>query len=108
MRVRSPVALAYPVAFGQGELRFVEDNWELGRLGGGSLDELAGSFSGSFDFEHPHPAPLVLDSDTGELPRRPDLSIMREDQAHFVRAKYNRASPLEACASVCLPTVARN
>jgi hypothetical protein len=33
---------------------------------------------------------------------------MREDQAHFVRAKYNRASPLEACASVCLPTVARN
>lgn len=69
-------------------IRFVEDNWELGRLGGGSLDELAGSFSGSFDFEHPHPAPLVLDSDTGELPRRPHLSIMRGDQAHFVRAKY--------------------
>jgi phospholipase C len=47
-------------------IRFIEDNWSLGRLGGGSLDELAGSLSGSFDFAHAHPTPLVLDSDTGE------------------------------------------
>ena len=47
-------------------IRFIEGNWRLGRLGGGSLDELAGSLTGSFDFDHPHPVPLVLDSDTGE------------------------------------------
>lgn len=47
-------------------IRFIEDNWNLGRLGGGSLDELAGSLNGSFDFEHPHATPLVLDSETGE------------------------------------------
>jgi phospholipase C len=48
-------------------IRFIEDNWSLGRLGGGSLDELAGSLLGSFDFDHPHPELLILDSETGEL-----------------------------------------
>ena len=47
-------------------IRFIEDNWNLGRLGGGSLDELAGSLEGSFDFKHPHPARLILDTETGE------------------------------------------
>lgn len=47
-------------------IRFIEDNWSLGRLGGGSFDELAGSLESSFDFKHPHPNPLVLDPETGE------------------------------------------
>ena len=31
-------------------LRFIEDNWSLGRLGNQSFDALAGSLNGLFDF----------------------------------------------------------
>jgi phospholipase C len=32
-------------------LRFIEENWRVGRIGGGSFDELAGSLSNMFDFD---------------------------------------------------------
>ena len=47
-------------------IRFIEDNWSLGRIGHGSLDEFAGSLLEAFDFQHPHNQPLILDEDTGE------------------------------------------
>src|SRR5262249_38716800 len=53
-------------------LRFVEDNWSLGRIGNGSYDELAGSLLGMFDFDHHgfdddvFGGRLFLDPDTGE------------------------------------------
>jgi phospholipase C len=50
-------------------LRFIEDNWGTGQLGGGSFDELAGSLSNMFDFDAPHKfgeRRLVLDPTTGE------------------------------------------
>jgi phospholipase C len=47
-------------------IRFIEDNWDLGRIGGGSLDALAGSLFGAFDFKHPHFSPLIIDPDIGE------------------------------------------
>jgi phospholipase C len=31
-------------------LRFIEDNWDTGRIGGGSFDELAGPLTNMFDF----------------------------------------------------------
>ena len=34
-------------------LRFVEDNWGTGRIGGGSFDQLAGPLSNMFDFDRP-------------------------------------------------------
>jgi phospholipase C len=46
--------------------RFVEDNWGLGRIGGGSYDAIAGSLLNLFDFKHPFPRKLILDSSTGE------------------------------------------
>jgi phospholipase C len=48
-------------------LRFIEDNWHLGRLGNQSSDEFAGSLSGLFDFNEHHPrAPqLLLNAVTG-------------------------------------------
>lgn len=47
-------------------LRFIEDNWELGRLGGGSLDEKAGTLNGLFDFDGGGKADkLILDPATG-------------------------------------------
>jgi len=49
-------------------LRFIEDNWELGRLGGQSSDATAGSLMRLFDFNEDHArAPrLILNSATGQ------------------------------------------
>lgn len=47
-------------------LRFIEDNWNLGRIGGGSFDELAGSIHGMFDFDDaPRQDRLFLNPDSG-------------------------------------------
>jgi phospholipase C len=51
-------------------LRFVEDNWDLGRIGdgsfNGSFDAFAGTLETLFDFKHgPHPHRLFLDPSTG-------------------------------------------
>ena len=49
-------------------LRFVEDNWNLGRIGNGSADEKAGTLNAFFDFREAHRAPkLILDPATGEV-----------------------------------------
>ena len=47
-------------------LRFIEDNWNLGRIGGGSYDALSGSLLNMFNFEAPFPRRLILDPGTGE------------------------------------------
>jgi phospholipase C len=50
-------------------LRFIEDNWITGRIGGGSFDELAGSLSTMFDFrdsEGSGERRLLLDPATGQ------------------------------------------
>jgi len=51
-------------------IRFIEDNWSLGRIGGGSYDVLAGPLTNLFDFEGRHRRrPLFLKPDTGESRR---------------------------------------
>ena len=51
-------------------LRFVEDNWKLGRIGDQSFDALAGSLDNLFDFDRSHRAPrLFLDPTTGQPTR---------------------------------------
>src|SRR5262249_7264709 len=51
-------------------LRFIEDNWRLGRLGGQSFDALAGSIEGMFNFGRGPRAPrLFLNPSTGEPAR---------------------------------------
>jgi phospholipase C len=49
-------------------LRFIEDNWDTGRIGGGSYDELAGPLSNLFDFDNrgERARRLILDPTTGE------------------------------------------
>ena len=48
-------------------IRFIEDNWSLGRIGGGSYDALAGPLTNMFDFQSggKNP-PLTLNPITGE------------------------------------------
>jgi phospholipase C len=54
-------------------LRFIEENWGTGQIGGGSYDQLAGPLWNMFDFEDSHfPFPtagerrLILDPTTGQ------------------------------------------
>jgi phospholipase C len=46
-------------------LRFIEDNWNLGRLGDQSFDAIAGSILNMFNFTGPNAPPLFLDPNTG-------------------------------------------
>jgi phospholipase C len=47
-------------------LRFIEDNWGLGRIGNGSQDEKAGTLLGMFDFIPEKSTPkVILDPSTG-------------------------------------------
>ena len=46
-------------------LRFIEDNWNLGRIGNGSTDAIAGTLNGMFDFSR-QIHPLFLDPRTGQ------------------------------------------
>src|SRR5205085_5313633 len=47
-------------------LRFLEDNWSLGRIGDASGDAFAGSLLNMFDFRNAGPAKaLILDASTG-------------------------------------------
>ena len=50
-------------------LRFIEDNWQLGRIGGDSSDAQAGTLENAFDFNPADSrAPrVILDENTGEV-----------------------------------------
>ena len=50
-------------------LRFIENNWFLGRIGDQSFDQVAGSLSPLFNFSRPCYRPLILDSHTGQRKR---------------------------------------
>ena len=54
-------------------LKFIEDNWGLGRLGHESFDAEAGSLLGMFDFAHPRDDRLILNPFTGNPNRAPLL-----------------------------------
>jgi phospholipase C len=63
-------------------LRFIEDNWHVGRIGNFSFDSKAGSMVGMFDFAHRRgrPSKLFLDPLTGAP--RPDRSSQRAHAGH--------------------------
>ena len=46
-------------------LRFIEDNWSLGRIGGGSADTRAGSMAGMLHLPNPTAPQVLLDPTTG-------------------------------------------
>ncbi|MGC2571880.1 MAG: alkaline phosphatase family protein [Candidatus Nitrosopolaris sp.] len=48
-------------------LKFIEDNWGLWQIGGGSLDVLAKPLDNMFDFKSPHTTPLFLNPSTGQI-----------------------------------------
>jgi phospholipase C len=47
-------------------LKFIEDNWDLGRIGNDSADAIAGSLNSLFDFDDEGQNPrLILDPAVG-------------------------------------------
>ena len=63
--------VAHTVADQSSILRFIEDNWQLGRIGDQSFDAISGSILNLFDFnsigsDHASERTLLLDPDTGE------------------------------------------
>jgi phospholipase C len=50
-------------------LKFIEDNWDLERIGDFSFDALAGDISPLFDFTKCKDRSLELDPKTGEVRR---------------------------------------
>jgi phospholipase C len=49
-------------------IRFIEDNWDLGRIGNGSTGTIAGAIDGLFDFDRSdRNSKLILDSATGRI-----------------------------------------
>jgi phospholipase C len=48
-------------------IRFIEDNWDLGRIGDQSRDALAGPLDGLFDFHRANGQVLILDPKTGDV-----------------------------------------
>lgn len=62
-------------------LRFVEDNWSLGRIGDSSFDEKAGSLETMFDFaKGPKNKRLFLDPTTGEKEAKYDVTVKMDGQ----------------------------
>jgi phospholipase C len=55
-------------------LRFIEDNWNLGRIGDQSFDAIAGSLLNSFDFTGTPTKPLILDPTSGEVVTAPSTT----------------------------------
>ena len=54
-------------------LRFIEDTWDLGRIGDQSFDALAGSILDNFDFKsEPREGTLQLDPTTGQITKHDD------------------------------------
>ncbi|MDO8210990.1 phospholipase C [Conexibacter sp. CPCC 206217] len=54
-------------------LKFIEDNWQLGRIGDGSMDVKAGSLANMFDFDpnHARAPKVLLDPTTGVVLNHP-------------------------------------
>jgi phospholipase C len=48
-------------------IRFIEDNWDLGRIGDQSRDALAGPLDGLFDFRQARGQAVMPDPKTGEV-----------------------------------------
>lgn len=69
-------------------LKFIEDNWNLGRIGGGSLDAKAGSINAMFDFSKgPNNPKLFLDPSTGETVRM--YTVKAGDTLGTIAAQYH-------------------
>jgi len=75
-------------------LRFVEDNWNLGRIGDQSFDAKAGTLDNMFDFGHPQEVRrLFLDPNTG-LVRSKGRDALSQDDGDTQSRAWSAKFPL--------------
>jgi phospholipase C len=48
-------------------LKFIEDNWRVGRIGDHSMDQQAGTLGGLFDFSKPKAEQVILGPASGKV-----------------------------------------
>jgi phospholipase C len=63
-------------------IRFIEDNWNLGRIGGGSFDANAGPLTNMFDFNAPPAPKLFLQPETGLVNNPPVIDSAQISPSH--------------------------
>jgi phospholipase C len=63
-------------------ISFIEDNWSLGRIGGGSFDANAGPLTNMFDFNAPAAPKLFLQPETGLVNNPPVIDSAQIAPAH--------------------------
>ncbi len=78
-------------------LRFIEDNWSLGRIGGGSSDAIAGSLMGMFNFANPTAKAVYMDPTMGVVLSAPPSATGTTTPPTAVTAAV--ASPKNASTS---------
>ncbi|WKB35164.1 alkaline phosphatase family protein [Terrilactibacillus sp. S3-3] len=70
-------------------LRFIEDNWQLGRIGDQSMDALAGSLNNMFDFSsRSKNGPIFLNPASGELEKE---SMAKGQTVKYLEGLYKDA-----------------
>jgi len=89
-------------------LRFIEDNWQLGRIGDQSMDAKAGSLGNMFDFDpnHGRAKKVFLDPDTGLVVKKapatdvdPNAAPAAQQQAQAPATGAPVAQPAPAAAA---------
>jgi phospholipase C len=97
---------------------FIEDNWDLGRIGGNSADSTAGTIMNAFNFDQSYgtaPA-IIMNADTGEVTRRGSRGSSRTQRPRRLpparrgprprRSHWRRARALGRSGSSCAPAAA--
>jgi phospholipase C len=82
-------------------LKFIEDNWQLGRIGDQSFDARAGSIGNMFDFDpnHARAAKVYLDPTTGVVLTGPPSSSASATTTVGVTVEHGNADELPAVAA---------
>lgn len=74
-------------------LRFIEDNWKLGRIGDQSFDAMAGTLDNMFDFSnHGSSKPLFLNPDTGLAESK---GAAKKQGTNYLKTLYKEAGVSE-------------
>jgi phospholipase C len=88
-------------------LRFIEDNWNLGRIGNSSADASAGTLMNAFDFGATKLAPaIIMDPNTGEVTKTiptkaPSASSNTKANSKSLSASAEKSATVSAVKFTC-------
>lgn len=89
-------------------LKFIEDNWNLGRIGDNSFDSIAGSINNMFDFSKPSASKLYLNTKTGQPLPSSSSSLFQYLTSFLVSKDGGVFGPINDGTSIATVTVPAN